>query len=173
MHLCLRSAIPVSGAAHDLLRIIHIPVRRYDSERLIRRDRRALRHVIKREHLRACAHVRHQRDGHRRTARPHVDAVDDADAQRTPSRPLSRLAKLWLTQLQNCGLQSSRRPKHRFLRAGEQRSGARELQLEHNAQRRGHPVLLDAVHVRIHKCGGSAAAAGAGHRLRGRAEVHR
>ena len=63
------------------------------------------------------------------------------------------------------------RPDAQMLCAGEQRAGARRLQLEHNAQRRGPPVLRDAVH--IHQCGRRASAAGAGHRLRGRVDMHR
>ena len=59
----------------------------------------------------------------------------------------------------------------RLLRAGEQRAGARELQLEHNAQRRGPPVLRDAVHV--YQCGRRAFTAGAGHSFCARVAVQR
>ena len=57
----------------------------------------------------------------------------------------------------------------RLLRAGKLRAGARELQLEHNAQRRGPLVLRDAVH--FHQCGRRASAAGTGHRFQGRVAV--
>ena len=57
-----------------------------------------------------------------------------------------------------------------MMRAGEQRAGARELQLEHIPQRRGPPVLRDA--VQFHQCSRLAPAASAGHCLRGRADMH-
>ena len=57
--MCVCSAIPVSGAAFDLLGISYLPVRRDDSKYFVRRDRRTLRHVIDREYFRACVSVGH------------------------------------------------------------------------------------------------------------------
>ena len=62
--MSVRSAIAVYCAAFYLLVLLPIPVRRDDRESLVRRDRRALRHVMEREHLRACVFVRPQRDRH-------------------------------------------------------------------------------------------------------------
>ena len=54
------------------------------------------------------------------------------------------------THMHNAGLYRYRLPI--FVGAGEQRAGARELQLEHTAKRCGPPVLRDALHFSSAAC---------------------
>ena len=84
--VCVRSAIPLSGAAHNHHGFTHIPVRRDNCELFDRLDRRTLCREHERERRRASVHVGHQRDRHRGSDRLQHDFLDDADAQRMPAR---------------------------------------------------------------------------------------
>ena len=109
--LCVRSEIPVSGAALDRHEDIHIPVdirvqyvRRDDREHFVSCNCRVLRHWQSCEHLRACVPVGHQRDRHRRADRPHYVAFDNADANYISVRHRLVTHK----RVDNAGLHSSR-----------------------------------------------------------------
>ena len=75
-------AIPLSGAAFNILGVNYILVRWDYCELFDRHHRRTLRHEPERECRRASVPVGPQRDRHRRADRPQHNFLDDADAHR-------------------------------------------------------------------------------------------